>query len=1091
MENYNPLQTLVDSSVIDGTQGEYYGRYKVVVDDVLDTSANMYRYHKYNLKYQPIYEWSVYSKEKEYLYSWDRFDVTKVQTIPDSTKKRYYSNLSTTTQKRYHEKYRQSAIETNSPIGGSVALSPYIDNDDLWDKINIRNASIWAIDIQKMWDKTQYDTVYQYQPMFKSYGYDRTFDSSEQTAAYRKHFVDGALYADSETDPLLDAHVLTNVDGVMYYDKDAPDFKYFYPPNSADSQGKNPMNSRNLVTHDKVTIDNINTISNLGWVERYSTTSGSAAMDKPFNYLWQEYDGILWGCPHINSIDNTTHPLAYKHFHFNALPASGYGVMLVGARNNTIPAADNFMSSIIRYFVFIVTPWTVCDGEYLYGVIPLKWKWKSSGSDYGYYYGNRFFRSYTQRGDFLDYDYYSYDVNKVEYKNKHDDTQTWYYLDKMADWYDTQQFIHLAEEYQGRSDNSYEMAKYYLDRETKLKEITRKDTVYGGYIFNSQATDASYSDEMKELLSYKLYWPQYRITYGNLKLTNLAATDTFWTTEDASSYTFPTGYVVGFHSDEYHTSYEIGTTPTVVTSSDANAYPINSYSEDMKYYYGTRTQEEIHSTEDGTYIDKVLWGNKEGVDSFSIVVNDRTYTYKNPVYKDDNFFAEDYLGEEITYGLPKVGEDGKPITQGASAGYYYLLVETKPWDGTIYPSVCSSIKLKQQMGQGKLSSFGLQIADTLELQIAPLPESIFKSLAVGNEFTFYSDYYIDQKMIITTKEKQKDGSLKLGATHALKQMKDANISSTIDRGRDVVMTKTVSTSWDIDSPMPYRIANPGAGVYYINKGVGYPTDLTEVQNRINRRVGSLIPVFIWLKDESNPSTGFYYKYYTGRYIPEEEMNKQVEWYCTQMAKGQLAFLVRSDDEVDGYSFFDFKFMEDKGEISQDILLSAEWDNRTTRFKNIYLNKMPQDMISVNDDGSLSAYVHVETQIPMWKYESDTDEYWNCSYYNDDKTFNYNEALEYGKPKIYTGDIVTNATLKVMGAPVNDYGYIQVGDIISFTSSNTLGNDFTKRNVTKSMIITSIETDLYTTTFKSEIEFEGQINEYKIDIDAEEENNQNA
>ena len=89
----------------------------------------------------------------------------------------------------------------------------------------------------------------------------------------------------------------------------------------------------------------------------------------------------------------------------------------------------------------------------------------------------------------------------------------------------------------------------------------------------------------------------------------------------------------------------------------------------------------------------------------------------------------------------------------------------------------------------------------------------------------------------------------------------------------------------------------------------------------------------------------------------------------------------------------------------------------------------------------------------------------------------------GKPNL--PDIFTTGKITIIGEPLTDEGYINVGDFISFDKYTFLDNDLNTVKDTRQIIVTQIETDFYSTTLSCDIDIQkNELKEYKFGYEAE-------
>ena len=1118
--NYHPLQTRVNESVIDGTAGEYYGKYKLAAKDLKPTDIKQYRYHKYSLDYQPLFNWDVYWKGENVTYKWPVYQNTVIED--PQPRIRHVGIYSDTPVKRYVRMNGTKKItykEGNSSgmyiASGKYAYFPYISKISTTAvDVDLTNCSLYASSIAQLTSP-------------------KTWNFSDVSANINKVSTMGLPIDPSQCtqyEPfdhgLTNNRIMNNVDGVPYWSINEPDTEI------RDGRGlhinSNYQNEAFKKTFpdptDGIVIENAKDFGGNGDYlfesSPSSISSGTTSIPAsvapihglhagmrnyytqiPVNCFWQERSGEIWG---NNEVPN---PYMFPNVHFLGL-AEGYGCdMLIVAKRSGTYGKDNFCSTITGYELYAFTPKSYTDGKKLYNVYKATFDILTLYGDSALFSTTSYLPNYVVTPfvksvgtDYSSGGYISYHTGIVPKGGLHNDYNL-YVFDRIEDFYAEDVDLDTKINYGGIERPLHQVLEYAAN--------TYTNNYHGqyGYVFDSSRP---YSDNYKEVMDYlgnKVFFANYETEYYKVNkdvvhLIDHTSHDEFWEDYEANCVQDGTTYQSDFGGNTTWPYYvcpkltmkkyleqivirtdEIGDIIDNYYDTNEFAYEENTFSADRTKYIGEK--EILITPGDKEYFITSLTAGIYGMDEPKDFESGAT-VYKFKSYAHDDFYASKYLGEEITYGKP-IEQLSKRGDNGASMGYYYYLEEIKPWDGYIYDTNISEMKYKSQMGSGKLG-YGQFISSQIEFTFRPLPKSIIDYFQNDKYIIFQSDSVGEDYYLVTGSEIQSDRTLKVTAVASLDSLQEYSIDTTID----------VCRTW----PWQYKALS-----YTFTEGNMAPIPSTPAW------------VVYWIMNNNwkdNPITddSFYesplYKYFdrktnTNWYIDLETDvdgagmsplrvdsstdNRTAREWITNIAKANLLYPRTMQDHRD-LCYFDFKAPAYKGRIDTSKVISSSLSKKGYWLEAILMNKTKNtgffnagttaneeyDKVYYQDNPFMPEYnrqVDVRYARPVGGENNITDWMYKMSKYDD---YRYPDA---DAPSIGTDDLgglyctFHSGTIKFADVPVTEYGYIEAGDVVSIYNSQYLDDAGNPIETSCRFIVTSLETDFKTTTLKCELDVKNE------------------
>ena len=1122
--NYHPLQTRVNESVIDGTAGEYYGKYKLAAKDLKPVDIKQYRYHKYSLDYQPLFNWDAYWKGEKVTYKWPVYQNTVIEDPqPRIRHVGHYNNINIlkyikmrgTNKVTYKDGYNSNMYV----IRGNYYYYPYISKISTTAvDVDLTNCSLYASSVAQLTDKRTWHEASFVDNVNKVSTMGLPIDPSKCTK-----------YDPLDDGPLYSNRIMNNVDGVPYWSINEPTTtcgmygfrinsnnqpegaKIRFPDptdgivieNAKDFGGNGDyLFESSPSSKDDGTSTSPKTPVSVAPIHGYHVGRKKYYTQIPVNCFWQERGGEIWG---NNEVPN---PYMFPNVHFLGL-AEGYGcdILIVAKRSGTY-GKDNFCSTITGYELYAFTPKSYTDGKKLYNVYKATYAFTTlfssvilSTTDYlpncvVAPFVSSVGTNYSSGG------YISYHTGIVPKDGMHNDDNL-YIMDRIEDFY--------TEDVDLDSKINYGGSQIPLYQALEKAASGYKKTYHGqyGHVFDSSRPYSTIYNALMDYLKNKVFFANYEIEYYKVNndavhLIDYGSDNRFWEDYEANcvqnnNSTLSQKYFGGNTTWPYYVcpkltmkdyleqivikTDEIGDIIDNYYDTNEFAYEENTFSADRTKYIG---EKEVFITPGDkeyfiTSLTAGIYGMDEPKDYESGAI-----VYKFKSYAHDDFYASKYLGEEITYGKP-IEQLSKRGDNGASMGYYYYLEEVKPWDGYIYDTNISEMKYKSQMGSGKLG-YGQFISSQIEFTFRPLPKSIIDYFQNDKYIIFQSDSVGEDYYLVTGSEIQSDRTLKVTAVASLDSLQEYSIDTTIDVCRTWPWQyKALSYTFTEGNMAPIP-STPAWVVYWIMNNNWKDNPITDDSFYES-------PLYKYFDRKTN--TNWYIDLETdpdgiGRsplWVDSSTDNRTAREWITNIAKANLLYPRTMQDHRD-LCYFDFKVPAYKGKIDTSKVISSSLSKKGYWLEAILMNKTKNtgffnagttaneeyDKVYYQDNPFMPEYnrqVDIRYIRPVGGENNITDWMYKMSKYDD---YRYPDA---DAPSIGTDDLgglyckFHSGTIKFADVPVTEYGYIEAGDVVSIYNSQYLDDKGNPIETSCRFIVTSLETDFKTTTLKCELDVKNE------------------
>ena len=1118
---YHPLQTRVNESVIDGTAGEYYGKYKLAAKDLKPVDIKQYRYHKYSLDYQPLFNWDVYWKGERIIYKWPVYQNTVIEDpqprmrhagIYDDTEISKFIKTRGSRKLTYYDGFNLNMyINHNSsyyfPYFSNISRTP-VD-------VDLTNCSLYASSVEQLTDPKTWGADDFAMNVILSSTMGLPIDPLECT-----------LY-DAFDDGATNNRIMNNVDGVPYWSIDEPNttlrdgrgmhirsrgqhesFQRTFPDptdgivveNAKDFGGNGDYLFES--SSKSVSSGNISMPASVAPIHGYHVQRQTYYTQIPINCFWVQYKGEIWG---NNDVPN---PYMFPNVHFLAL-SKGYkcNILIVARRNGTY-GKDDFCSTITGYELYAFTPKSYTDGKKLYNVYKATFDiltlTNSDITSNSYYLPNYVVTPFADSvGD--DFSYSSiirYNRGIVPKDGMYNDMDL-HIMDRIEDFY--------AEEVDIDSKIDYAGFKIPIYKALENAAPYYKKTYHGqyGHIFDSSRPygETSGYDPIMNYVGNKVFFANYETEYYKVNndsahLSDYGPISDFWTDYESKCVLDGTVYQSRFGGNTTWPYYVcpkltmkdyleqivirtdvIGDIIDNYYDSNEFAYEENTFSADRTKYIGEK--EIIRTTVDEEYFITSLTAGIYGMEEPKDFISGEI-VYKFKSYEYDDFYASKYLGEEVTYGKP-IEQLSKRGDNGPSMGYYYYLEEVKPWDGYIYDTNISQIKYKSQMGSGKLG-YGQFISSQIDFTLRPLPKSIIDYFQDDKYIIFQSDSVGEDYYLVTGSEIQSDRTLKVTAVASLDSLQEYSIDTTIDVCRTWPWQyKALSYTFTEGNPAPLP-STPAWVVYWIMNNNWKDNNITD---------DSFYESPLYKYFDRKTDTYWYIDLETDKYgsgmsplrVDSSMDNRTVREWITNIAKANLLYPRTMQDHRE-LCYFDFKVPAYKGRIDTSKVISSSLSKKGYWLEAVLMNKTKNtgffnagtsadeefDKVYYQDNPFMPEYnrqadiryarpVGGENHITDWMYK--TSNTGNYRYPDAD-------APSIGTDKL-AGLYCTfhSGTIKFADIPITEDGYIEVGDVVSIYNSQYLDEEGNPIETSCRFIVTSLETDFKTTTLKCELDVKNE------------------
>lgn len=1046
---FEPLEARVRDSVINGTKGNYFGRFSIAAKEKPKTDLMQYRYHKYKLDYQQLHSWDAYYTGKTSVYGWN---VYNPEIEDEITRNRKYVNIESAP-----SVFRGRTCTMNG--GGIELINP--------DGTNTGNR------VKKFYFETVSTTPVTVDIENALYGLNMdTFNSLAlagsprftEDAFEKSHLIDLTYHTAYNSDPFRKAFICGRMNGTLiwnsYHSQESPfPIGYFEEANSEKLDniptGKQLQAFKEFGGGDKYIYE---------WLDEWDIDEPPLPYVARGNgkniaggWMWTEHDGWVWG-----DKDDAT-PFHYGKAHFARLHKDGCYILAImhgatGQRNAWMTPAK--ADGQIYYTYYFFTPDSYTDGEKLYNVYEATPAYKEIGvssqfaqtfAEYGF--------GWAPSGSGIPLE----GLYKVIPNVPSEYPDSYVVLDKDTALFAEEEIDFMNDTIMAQAKAGANIGAHLADRYVPIAGTGELVPLNGKYIFaamdieNYERNDEiiylrDYADDnpIWEVLNSAVEWPYYvlpQVTYFD------------W---DYIKYETVVKSVIPIHG---------------VFSSDINAYKNGIFYHDKVNYpdewyyregpytvYMPSVDLGVSLTEVTSRSDDVTIAGKDCVSSDGLV----KYFYNNPVGEEE-FSAGDYVGEAFFYGSTPIEGD-----EGAYMGYYYKLVESKEWDGYLYDQYITGINYKEQMGSGKLL-LGSFISSQVEITLKALPKAMLDYFGENKYIKFRTDATGENQYLVTACELQSNRGVKITAVSSLESLPEMSIDSTIDLCRDYPVGSEIDKyKFNLDNPAPVAASLPWTCYWLLNSYndkkytvAEYPeSDIYEHFSTIQN-----YPFYIDLEMWQNNY------YLSALKVESSANNKSFRAWLKNLGLANLKN-AKPMQTLSNEAFFDFNNPMDLGLIDNDRVIDY-----TVSKKDCYLNRI-QYSTQYKEEGFYSSYVTedeehleyrgnpfmVDDNYLMYRIYCDPDKSNEFEYRASAVGFGWKTFDQHMTPEIdrlYAH--FSTGSITFMGEPVTDAGYIRVGDVIQFTSDRQIDNNGQYITKPHNLIVTGLETNFSKTTLKCEVD----------------------